>query len=76
MSTGSLARDVIIGIIGPGASEKNIVWCIDDLMEQPPRLWHISLNHYRDLWGYTTDPTVCPTCGKVKEKLLETIGRN
>jgi len=76
VSTGALARDIIIGTIGPGASELDIVWCINDLMERHPKLWHVSLNHYRDLWGYTRNPNECPTCGKVNDELLETVRRN
>ena len=69
MIDSEVTRLMIIGTIGPGASEEDIEWCMNDLLERHPTLWRISLNHYRDLWGYTRNPNECPTCGNIKEEL-------
>ena len=44
-----MARDVVIGTIGPGANQVAVEWCVKDLLEQPYKLWHFSLNHYRNI---------------------------
>ena len=43
---------VVIGTIGPGASAYAKEWCAKDLREQHYRLWHFSLNHYIEIYGY------------------------
>ena len=45
---------IIIGTIGPGANKVAIEWCSKDLRSQPYKLWHFSLNHYRNIYGYKT----------------------
>ena len=44
-----MAREVVIGTIGPDATNAAIEWCVKDLLEHPYKLWHFSLNHYRNI---------------------------
>tara|TARA_R110002020_G_scaffold460890_1_gene679615 strand:+ start:8 stop:229 length:222 start_codon:yes stop_codon:yes gene_type:complete len=44
---------VVIGTIGPGASDYAKEWCANDLRDKHYKLWHFSLNHYREIYGYT-----------------------
>jgi len=48
-----MATDIIKGVIGNGASEEAVMWCKDDLLKRPYVLWYHSLNHYKELYGYT-----------------------
>ena len=48
----SIIEQVIIGTIGPGSSKEARQWCASDLQKQDYRLWHFSLNHYREIYGY------------------------
>ena len=63
-----MARQVVIGTIGPGAAVADIDWCTKDLIGHQYTLWHVSLNHYKALWGYTKNPNECPTCGHIKKE--------
>lgn len=45
--------EVVIGTIGPGASDNAKEWCINDLRNQQYKLWYHSLNHYKEIYGYT-----------------------
>ena len=51
--TDEMLKEVVVGTIGPGANQVAIEWCIKDLADQHYRLWHFSLNHYRNIYGYT-----------------------
>ena len=53
-----MAREVVIGTIGPDATNAAIEWCVKDLLEHPYKLWHFSLNHYRNIYGYSINPEV------------------
>ena len=53
-----MAKEVVIGTIVPGANQVAIEWCIKDLLEHNYRLWHWSLNHYRNIYGYTQSTDV------------------
>ena len=59
--TNEMVRDIVIGTIGPGAANAAIEWCIKDLLEHHYKLWHHSLNHYRHLYGYTTEGDMSTT---------------
>jgi len=49
-----MATDIVKGVIGHGASEEAAVWCKDDLLKRPYVLWYHALNHYKELYGYTS----------------------
>mgnify|MGYP003328026679 CR=1 FL=1 len=53
-----MAKEVVIGTIGPGANQVAVEWCVKDLLEQPYKLWHFSLNHYRNIYGYSQEKEV------------------
>jgi len=57
---------VIVGVIGRGASQEAIDYCVGDLKEQGFEMWGISLAHYKELYGHTSDPNLCISCGQVK----------
>ena len=44
---------VVTGTIGPGASINAVEWCTKDLRKRPYKLWHHSLNLYKEIYGYT-----------------------
>ena len=46
--------DIVKGTIGHGADKEAITWCKDDLLSRPYVLWYNSLNHYKELYGYTS----------------------
>ena len=61
---------IVIGVIGRGAKQEAIDYCVKDLMEHPFEWWANSLNFYRELYGYTADPNECKSCGQVKDVSL------
>ena len=61
---------IVIGVIGRGATQEAIDYCVNDLMEHGFEMWANSLNFYKELYGYTADPNECTNCGQVKDVSL------
>ena len=59
---------VVIGIVGRGATQETIDYCIEDLKNHDFELWNYCFMHYKDMFGYTADPKACPECGQYKEE--------
>ena len=48
------AEDMVKGVIGLHAKLEDIEWCLDDLRRHPALMWWTCLNHYRELYGWTS----------------------
>jgi len=55
---------IVIGVIGRGAKQEAIDYCVEDLKEHEFEMWANSLNFYKELYGYTADPNECTSCGQ------------
>lgn len=54
MLTDDIATDLVKGTIGHGASKEAIQQCKEDMLKRPYVLWYSCLNHYKELFGYTS----------------------
>ena len=59
---------VVIGIVGRGATQETIEYCVEDLKNHDFELWNYCFMHYKDMFGYTADPKACIECGQYKEE--------
>jgi len=59
---------IVIGIIGRGASQGTIDYCVQDLKDHDFELWNYCFMHYKDMFGYMADPKACTECGQYKEE--------
>ena len=59
---------IVIGIVGRGATQGTIDYCVKDLKDHDFELWNYCFMHYKDMFGYMGDPKACTECGLYKEE--------
>ena len=47
-------EDMVKGVIGLHAKVEDIEWCLDDLRRHPALMWWGCMNHYKELYGWSS----------------------